>query len=119
MVESRASPMFLKSLKHDDPVDIVSKLFSFGSSGSSKKIHNCVVKVQTRPQLETSEEPEWRRRPFPRFKLHMSLIELQTGWEAMCLDTLEGGVAPSSAFLYLPTYHLHGIHHLLRGNGVR
>lgn len=30
-----------------------------------------------------------------------------------------GGVAPSSAFRYLPTYHLHGIHHLLRGNGVR
>lgn len=64
--------MVLKSLKHHDPVYIVSKLFSFGSSGSSKKIHNSVVKVQTRSQLETSEELEWQRRPFPRFKLHVT-----------------------------------------------
>lgn len=53
-----------------------------------------------------------------------SLIELQKGWEAMCLETLGvgvgvGGVAPSSAFRYLPTSHLHGIHHLLRGCTMR
>lgn len=111
MVERRASPMVLKSLKHHDPVYIVSKLFSFGSSGSSKKIHNSVVKVQTRSQLETSKELEWQRRAFPRFKLHMSLIELQTGWEVMCLETV--GVGESlhllPSVIYLPVICMESI----------
>lgn len=56
----------------------------------------------------------------PLLKLHMSLIELQTGWEEMCRETLEGGGVPLhilSSF-YPATYHLNGIHHLLGGSGV-
>lgn len=76
-----------------------------------------MVKVQTRTQLETSEEPDWQRRPFPHFKFaHV------TDWVANRLGSdvsgdTGGGVAPYSVFLYPPTYHLNGIH-LLQGSGV-
>lgn len=66
--------------------------------GPKRKFITLWSKFKTVPSLKHLKSLTGRTDPSP-LKLHMSLIELQTRWEEMCRETLEGGVSPYSVFL--------------------